>query len=380
MAHFILVVLLSLFFSVLSATVANNGGWEKNQQLPANLAGLCMFGDFVVSPQQTMPAQGNVPVQASGVNVYAKQSDNKYALQQVLGQDLMVSDCAISNSYIVLTVFTQDNDSPVYTMHFFQRQGTSLQWKQTQTISEAWTKTNGIVANSIHVTETYLALTNVLPNPVNLGTVSLYQLGSTTGQWIQIQQISNQVDASFPLVVSIYASRLAVTGFPGLTNNATSATTIYKAVSPVESTTQLSMFKFESEMLTICAIPVLGAGNLLATSTKNGVDLYQLSQANKFVLIDSLTADATLVENRGTVSLQISPDGAFLVRRLGQYNYESSTGCVVYSIVDGKVKTTFDSYGAAPLTMKCMVGSNVFGMLIWDTANSNNVYIDIYSR
>ena len=68
----------------------------------------------------------------------------------------------------------------------------------------------------------------------------------------------------------------------------------------------------------------------------------------------------------------MSSDGALLVRGLGPYNYDSRTGCAVYSLAGQKVSQLLDTFADAPLTMACVAGAGSFGVALWDS-------LDVYT-
>ena len=264
--------------------------------------GLCMHGDLILSP----PQQPNASVQGLGVSVYARQSDNSYVLQQQLGDDIMVADCAISTSQIVLTTFTQSTEvsAKVYSLYFFdlasQPSAAGVrQWKQGQNIVQTWESTGGIVATTIDMNDEYLALTSQYPNPTNTGTVTVFRRASS-GLWTQSQQLTGKIDifAPFPVLTgSLHGDRLLVTALPGVASNSTAAINIYRATG--------GEFAFESEVERECTWAVLGAGDTLATATKYGVDLYKLGADGLATLVDSLSQPALAEELRGTKSLKV---------------------------------------------------------------------------
>lgn len=285
--------------------VFSSGGLSPSQTIKNTyFLGLCMHGDLIVSPSQQPPPQGNAPVQAPGASVYARQSDNSYVLQQHLGADIMVADCALSASQIVLTTFTQSTSASakVYTLHFYdlvsQPGAATRQWKEGQTIVQTWESTGGIVVTTVDMTDEYLSLTSQYPNPINTGTVTIFTRAS--GPWMQTQQLSGKVDifGSFPmLTASLHGQRLLVTALPGVASNSSAAINVYRANG--------GAFAFESEVGRECTWAVLGAEDTLAAATKFGVDLYKLGPEGSFALEDSLSAPAMAGELRGTKSLKV---------------------------------------------------------------------------
>jgi len=338
-------------------------------QLPASLAGLCAYDDLVVSPSMQAPEQGNVAVQSTGAHVYARSTDGEYKEVAFIGDKLLVGGCTASSRYIVLSVFSQ---SSTYSMYVFARSPDgATQWKQTQQLTLTFPATSGIISTGLASTDNLIVVTQQMPNPVNTGSVYTFVLNEATGQFsLSPATISGATDtygsASF-LRASVYGSKLAVTGLPGLASNATSATNVFTFDASSNG------FVFESEMPQALLTPALGKGGLLASSTKTGVDLYTFDdKQRKFVLSDSFVSPLSTEENRGTNSLVFSADGSYLVRALGPYNYASSTGCVVMKLQGSKVVgVTADTYGASPLTVTCVAGGQVWGRCLWDASQSD---------
>ena len=347
------------------------------QALPSSMAGSCMHGDLFVTSGQKQPAQGNVPVQASGSHVYAIGSDGQYKEVAAIAPDLLVSYCAVSDLFIVLAVLSQtpepgSSNPVIYSgsllLSIFARDDAqSTQWKQTQQFSQVLPSTSGILQTSVSVTDSTLVVTSQTPNPLNSGSVSIYSLSPTGLFSLSQPPLTGSIDIysnqlTF-LEVSLFGDRLAVSGFPGVASNTSSATNVYVRGAD-------GKFAFESETPKPCANPVLGKGGLLAASTSMGIDLYLLGADGKYSLADSLVSPGSSAELRGTKSLAMSPDGSRLVRGVGPYDYSSSTGCVVYKIASGKVSLETDSYGAAPLTVRCAAGATTYAVSTVDQTTS----------
>jgi hypothetical protein len=263
----------------------------------------------------------------------------------------------------------------------------SLEWKQTQKITEQWPASNGIVQVNMQqdvsggAVENFV-VTNLYPNPVNKGSIFIYQKTGGAALFIKTQQMSNSIDifSSFPsLAVSVYDTTLAISGFPGMTTNSSSATNIYTSYQ--DKATGFFVYKFDYEMSAVLSTPTLGKNGFLATFTHNGIDLYKKNTATgKFALVDSFSSPRKVAEYRGTSSLQMDPSASFLVRGLGQYDYSTDTGCAVYSISkDTKVSEAFDSFGSKELTYRCLAGGDVFGMSIWISTTAF-ISLNLYSN
>lgn len=337
------------------------------QQLPSSLSGLCAYDDLVVSPSMQAAEQGNVAAQSTGAHIYARGTNGEYKEVAFIGDTLLVGGCTASSHFIVLSVFTQ---SSTYNMYVFVRNPDGeMQWKQGQELTLQFPATSGIISTSLASTDNLFVATQQMPNPINTGSVYTFFFNEATGQFTESTTIiSGAIEiysgaASF-LKASVYGTKLAVTGLPGLASNATCATNVFTFDSASNG------FVFESELPHTLLTPALGKGGLLASSTKTGVDLYTFDdKQRKFVLSDSFVSPPSAEENRGTKSLAFSADGSYLVRTLGPYNYASSTGCVVMKLQGNKVAAiTTDTYGASPLTMTCVAGGQVWGRCVWDAS------------
>lgn len=346
-----------------------------------------MFGNLIVTATLKPPEQGNVPVQSPGVSIYAKDPNNTiYEFKQFLAPNDMIVRCTLSDSNIFLQVAKPDSNKGIdFTVLVYQRvDGSTMQWTQTQTIHDMWPATTGIVLINMQASpQNFLLVTNLYPNPSNLGNVLIYQKMKDNGQWMQSQKLSGVIDiySSFPfLSASIDETTLVVSGFPGVSSNSSCATSVYIATNnpnPNQSKdNNVITWKFDYEMKNVLNTPKLAQNGLLASSTHNGIDLYNKING-KFMLVDSLQTPVKDKEYRGTTSLTFDSEGSFLVRGLGPYNYDSNSGCVVYSISkDLKINELKDTWGEQKLTMRCVAGKKVYGTNIW---LSNDYYsLDLY--